>query len=446
MTFKKDRLKYEFLPSALEITETPPNKFSQIVLWTLIVFIVAALAWSYFGRIDIIATARGKVVPDGNVKIVQSPAGGVVTQIKAREGDVVKKGDLLASLDSTSTQGDVASLERSLATIKLERDIMRNVVNGQSIAEIIQSSNAPADVKADVKALADSKVSSFHMQRQFASVAVSQASEQLARESNNLSNAENTLVSAKESLKAAQVAYDAASSANKQALQTQITYFNNLAKSANETVETMLGRVSNAKSALNQAQSSLAQLDGNNDTTTLSTVLDQDKNIMQLEAELQKAKKSVEDQSVYAPVDGKLMSLAINTVGGVVSGGQQLAIVVPTGTTLIIEASLQNQDIGFVHTGQRVAVKVDTFSFQRYGLLEGEVVSISPDATQDEKTGALTYKIRVSVDDDVSSKDKAIPLQPGMSVTSEIKTGDRRIISFFLDPLIAGLDSGLKAR
>ena len=446
MVTRNDKLKYEFMPSALEITETPPNKLSQTVLWILIVFIVAALAWSYFGRIDVIATARGKVVPDGNVKIVQSPAGGVVTEIKARDGDTVKKGDLLVSLDSTTTQGDVASIERSHATAKLERHVMRQVAAGQNVENVIRDSNAPADIKEDVKALASSKVSSFQVQRQFASVAVSQTSAQLVRENTNFANAQANLASAKESQRALQAAYDAASITDKPAFQSQLAYANNLAKSASDTVDTMHDRVVTAKTAHNQAQASLAQLDGNNGMSTLSTVIDQDKAIEQLEADLQRAKKNVEDQSIYAPIDGKLMSFAVNTIGGVVSSGQQLAIVVPMDTPLIIEASLQNQDIGFVHVDQRVAVKVDTFAFQRYGLLEGKVVSISPDAIQDENTGALTYKMRVAIDSNKSSKETTIPLQPGMSITSEVKTGDRRIISFFLDPLIAGLDSSLKAR
>ncbi len=446
MASRHDKLKYEFMPSALEITETPPNRLSQVVLWVAIGFIIAALAWSYFGRIDVIATARGKVIPDGNVKIVQSPAGGVVTDIRAREGDVVKKGDLLISLDSTTTQGDVASIERGLATAQLERDVMRQIASGQSVTSIIESSSAPVDVKEDIRALANSKVSSFQVQRQFAVVAVSQASAQLARESTNLANAQTNLTNAQASQRAAENAYNMASDAEKPALVAQITYANNLVKSANDTVNAMQDRAIAAKSSLNQAQASLAQMDGNNGTATLSTVIDQDKSIEQLEADLQRAKKNVEDQSIYAPADGQLMSLVVSTVGGVVSGGQEVAIVVPKDTPLVIEASLQNQDIGFVHAGQRVAVKVDTFSFQRYGVLEGEVVGISPDAVQDQKTGASTYKLRVAIKSDKSSKDKTIPLQPGMSVNAEIKTGNRRIISFFLDPLIAGLDNSLKAR
>lgn len=417
---KKDNLKYEFLPSALEITETPPNKYGSIVLWILVLLIVTALVWAYFGRIDIVATARGKVVPDGSVKVVQASAGGVVTAINVSDGDTVKEGELLVELDATSTQADVASIESSLATARLERDVLKKLASGESIDTVIDESSVSPEIKEDIRALARSQGSSYQVERQFAVATVSQAREQLNRENTNLTNAQNNLNEAR---------------TNQQPTQA-----------AESTVQTMTDRVAQARSALNQAQANLASIDSNNGTTTLGSVLDQDKAIADLESSLQKAKKTVEDQSVYAPVNGTIMTLAVNTVGGVVNPSQQLAIIVPDDTPLIVEASLQNQDIGFVSVGQKVALKLDTFSFQRYGTLEGKVKSISPDAVQDETTGFSTYKMKIEVVSNKSSKEKEIQLLSGMAVTSEIKTGDRQIISFFLDPLIAGTQESMRVR
>lgn len=443
---KIDNLKYEFLPSALEITETPANKLGPLVLWILVALIIIALAWSYFGRIDVVATARGKIAPDGNVKVVQASAGGVVTAIKVSDGDTVKEGDLLVGLDATSTQADVASVERNLATARLERDVLKQLAAGEGVDATIDASNAPAEVKEDVRALARSQASSYQVQRQFAAAGVSQAREQLNREKTNLSNAQASLNDARQNQQQTQATYDQATGLDKVALQSQLTNANTRVASAEGTVQTMQDRVTQAQSGLTQAQGNLATIDNNNGTSILGSVVDQDKTIAELESTLEKAKKTVEDQSVYAPVNGTVMMLAVNTLGGVVSAGQQLAIIVPKDTPLVIEASLQNQDIGFVHVGQKVAVKLDTFSFQRYGTLTGEVVSISPDAVQDEVTGVSTYKMKIAIKSTKSSKDRDIDLLSGMSVTSEIKTGDRRIISFFLDPLIAGTEDSFKVR
>jgi len=443
---KNDNLKYEFLPSALEIAETPPNKFGQLVLWIIITLIVTALTWSYFGRIDIIAITRGKVVPDGSVKVLQSAVGGVVTAIKVSDGDTVKEGDLLVELDATSTQSDVASAERNLETAQLKRDVLKKLAAGESIDSVINDSSAPAEVKEDIRALASSQVSSYQVERQFASTSLSSAREQSNKENTNLSNAQSGLNDARQNQEDAQTAYDKAAALDKLTLQSQLTSANSRVVSAASTVQTMQDRAVQAQATFVQAQASLASIDNKNDTSTLGSVVDQDKTIADLEKTLSAAKKTVKDQSVYAPVSGTVMTLAVNTIGGVISAGQQLAIIVPTDTPLVIEASLQNQDIGFVHVDQKVTIKLDTFSFQRYGTLSGKVLRISPDAVQDQKTGVSTYNMKIAIENNTSSKGKDIKLLSGMSVTSEIKTGDRRIISFFLDPLIAGTDESFNVR
>jgi hemolysin D len=169
-----------------------------------------------------------------------------------------------------------------------------------------------------------------------------------------------------------------------------------------------------------------------------------------------------------APVDGVVQQLAVHTVGGVVAQAQALAVVVPSESHLEIEAMLSNRDIGFVHPGQQVEIKVDTFNFTRYGLLHGEVLSVSSDAiTRDRPQGAsndraqgsvqsgssesrgqeLEYAARVSLDrTQMQVEDKQVKLGPGMAVTVEIKTGTRRIISYLLSPLARHQQESLRER
>lgn len=137
--------------------------------------------------------------------------------------------------------------------------------------------------------------------------------------------------------------------------------------------------------------------------------------------------------------------MVAKTVGGVVNAGQQLAQVVPEKVPLYVDATLQNQDVGFVKIGQRVVVKVATYPFQRYGYLEGTVETVSPDAVSDEKQG-LIYRTKVKLNNSKSSKQNNLKLLPGMSVSAEITTGKRRIIEFFLDPLITHTEDSLKVR
>jgi hemolysin D len=180
-----------------------------------------------------------------------------------------------------------------------------------------------------------------------------------------------------------------------------------------------------------------------------------------------KAEQRTKLQALAAPVDGVVQQLAVHTVGGVVTPAQALLVVVPLDTHLEIEAMVSNRDIGFVHADQEAEIKVDTFSFTRYGLLHGQVLSVSQDAiardkpqdnsngkspgaessTSEPKGQQLNYTARVSLDrTQMQVEDKFVNLSPGMAVTVEIKTGSRRIISYLLSPLLRYKQEVLRER
>jgi len=180
-----------------------------------------------------------------------------------------------------------------------------------------------------------------------------------------------------------------------------------------------------------------------------------------------KAERRTKLQLLTAPVDGTVQQLAVHTIGGVVTPAQALAVLVPADSHLEIEAMISNRDIGFVHAGQKAEIKVDTFSFTRYGLLHGEVLDVSPDAItvdkpQDNKSNdkagtevtssepkgqQLSYAARVSLDrTQMQIEDGLVNLGHGMAVTAEIKTGQRRILSYLLSPLIRYRQESLRER
>jgi hemolysin D len=145
MIFKRDNLEYEFLPPALEISETPPSPLGRFTIWFIFLGIIIALVWSYLGKIDEVAVARGKVIPDKRVKVIQPLEEGVVTAIHVNEGQKVSKGQLLLELDSTITEADVVSLKNSLDTAKLERDIYNAELKGQSADKLLSGKELPSE-------------------------------------------------------------------------------------------------------------------------------------------------------------------------------------------------------------------------------------------------------------------------------------------------------------
>src|SRR5437868_1986013 len=181
-----------------------------------------------------------------------------------------------------------------------------------------------------------------------------------------------------------------------------------------------------------------------------------------------KAERKAKLQILTAPVDGVVQQLAVHTIGGVVTPAQPLAVVVPRDSELEIEAMVSNRDIGFVFAGQDAEIKVDTFNFTRYGLLHGTVVSVSRDAIvkdkPPERNGAakqggalaessepagqeLLYTARVALQGtQMQIEDKIVNLAPGMAVTVEIKTGQRRIIEYVMAPLLRYRQESLRER
>ncbi|HCL81297.1 MAG TPA: HlyD family type I secretion periplasmic adaptor subunit, partial [Nitrospiraceae bacterium] len=204
--------------------------------------------------------------------------------------------------------------------------------------------------------------------------------------------------------------------------------------------------VSQAKDSLEEAKKNLDALKKEREKGILTDIVDREKSISAIEGEAIKAKKKYELERLCSPVDGTVHGLASYTVGGVVTPAQPLVTVVPEGTPLIIEATALNKDIGFLKVGQEAEVKLDTFPFQKYGTVKGKVTAISPDAFEDEKLGPV-YKIKVTIEKlKIYADDRYIPVAPGMSVSVEVKTNKRRIIEFFLSPIVKYAKESLTLR
>lgn len=165
-----------------------------------------------------------------------------------------------------------------------------------------------------------------------------------------------------------------------------------------------------------------------------------------LAQELKKAEQRNRLTRLTAPVDGTVQQLAIHTDGGVVTEAQPLMVIVPSDQPVEVEAMLENKDIGFVRPGQEVEIKVETFTFTKYGVVHGTVISISNDAIEDEKRGLL-YSTRIQLkENSIKMAGKQIPLSAGMAVRAEVKTDKRKVIDYFLSPLQQYQDESLNER
>ncbi len=443
---KRDRrLQYEFLPAAEEIIETPAAPFGAVVIWLTAILLALALAWAYLGQIDIVAVGNGRVSNDGSVKVVQSASYGVVKRITAQEGQRVHKGDVLVELDKTTAEKELATTAQSLNIARAERDILRRLAMGNGADDIINSAGVSDEAKAVLREFTASQLALVGAKEQALKGSIASHQRQLQFNQQTKTQLEGEVQKLKDRQTKVKQKLESANAIERIRLQNELDTLEQRITTANSAATSQGQQVLQSQLTLAQAQSQSQVSLAETNSSIGGQVITQEQRIAELENNLAKAKRALEQTAITAPVDGTILALNTRTIGGVVNVAERIAQIVPDNDLLYVDVTLDNQDVGFVRVGQRVVVKVATYPFQRYGYLEGTVENISPDAIQDEKKG-LVYKAKVKLSGANSSKKNRLKLLPGMSVSAEITTGKRRIIEFFLDPLMTHVDDSLKVR
>ena len=448
-----------FLPAALEIVETPPSPIGRAIGATIIALFVLALAWATLGHVDIVATATGKIIPTGRSKVIQPFETGVVRAIRVANGQIVNSGDTLVELDPTINEGEINHIQSDLQSAQL--DIARLNAALTDTDDPLAAFRPPEGVDRALVA----------MQRQFLLAQISEHKAKIAALDGQRAQKEAelaTISAAVNKLEAVIPTIEERVNIRKSLDQygSRLQYFEVLQQLTESQQERLV-----QKSRLKEAQAAVAaiietrgQTRAEYRRTLFGELTEAKRKAAGLAADLSKAEQRTKLQQLTAPVSGMVQQLAVYTVGGVVTPAQALMVIVPSDSQLEIEAMVSNRDIGFVHPGDEVQIKVDTFDFTRYGLLHGKVLSISSDsivrdapsdksnekpggATSEPKGQELTYAARISVDrTKMQVEDKMVNLSPGMAVTAEIKTGSRRIIGYLLSPLVKYKQESLRER
>jgi hemolysin D len=458
----REREELAFLPAALEIVETPPSPIGRAIGATIIALFMLALIWATLGHVDIVATASGKIIPTGRSKVIQPFETGVVRSIRVVNGQTVNAGDTLIELDPTINEGEINHVRSDLQSAQL--DIAR-------LNAALTDSDDPLTAFRPPEGAERALVAT---QRSFLLAQLTEHKAKIAALDGQKAQKEAELATISASvnkLEAVIPTIEERVNIRKSLDQygSRLQYYEVLQQLTESQQERLV-----QKSRLKEAQAAVAaiietrsQTRAEYRRTLLGELAEAKRKAAGLGADLSKAEQRTKLQLLTAPVSGVVQQLAVNTVGGVVTPAQSLMVIVPSDSQLEIEAMVNNHDIGFVHAGDEVQIKVDTFDFTRYGLLQGKVLSISSDsivrdsqnekssdkqagslnATSEPKGQELTYAARISVDRmRMQVEDKMVNLSPGMAVTAEIKTGSRRIIGYLLSPLVKYKQESLRER
>jgi hemolysin D len=465
-TKTRDPIALQFLPAALEILETPASPVGRAVGATIVAFFVVALAWAAIGRVDIIATASGKIVPSARTKTIQPLETGIVQAIHVRDGDHVTAGQILVELDGTVTHAEKRRAAHDLLSARLD------VARLSALRAVLENDEPPQLDPPPAASLTD-------IERTRAAM-VAQATEQAAKLASITQQIEQKVAEA-EGIDAMIAKVDASlpyveetATIRRKAMAIEfgnrIAYLDAQARLVDQQNERAIQqRKLKENAAARQAlERQVEQTRGAYAHQLFTDLAEAERKVGGLTQDLVKAERKASEQVLRAPLDGTVQQLAIHTVGGVVSAAQQLMLVVPTDSVLEAEAMVSNRDIGFVNDGQQAEVKIDTFNFTRYGLIGGKVVSVSRDAIVKDKpqdpslrakgNGALSdssepagqelvYSARIALDrTDMQIDNKVVPLSPGMAVTVEIKTGSRRLIEYLMSPVMRYRHESLRER
>jgi adhesin transport system membrane fusion protein len=362
---------------------------SIIVLTALA--LLGFLAWAAWAEIDQVSRATGQIIPAGRVQVIQSTDGGVIGEIRVREGDKVRKGQILVVLDRVKIAAAVAESRAKVASMK--------TVKSRIEAELFDRPLVFTEDVRDFPEFMANQRQLYQKRRQAQTADIGALRKMLGLVRKELDMNQPLL-------------------ANGDVSRSEVMRLE-------RTVAEVESQIVNRQNKyLQDLQAEYAKVE---------------EELVTAEQNLTQRLSSLEDTELEAPTDGIVKNIRLTTIGGVLRPGDEVLQIVPTGEKLIIEAKVSPTDIAYVRIGQAATVKFDAYDSSIYGSAQGKVIYISPDTLTEQKSQGdqVYYRVHVSVDTGMlrPRPNEKIEIQPGMTATTEIKTGRNTVLRFLLKPI-----------
>ncbi|HAP12854.1 MAG TPA: HlyD family type I secretion periplasmic adaptor subunit, partial [Afipia sp.] len=392
--------------------------------------------WASTAQISGALIAPGSIVVDSNVKKVQHPTGGVVGEVRARDGDRVKAGDVLVRLDDTVTKASLAIVTKGLDGLLARRARLLAEQDGAERItfppELMESFANP-----DVRALIGNEIKLFQVRSSGRIGQKAQLKERIAQLKEEIGGLE-----AQENAKSREIEL-----IQKELVGVRDLFAKNLVQISRLTVlerdaarldgdrAQFIAQKAQAKGKITEIELQIIQIDKD----LSSEVSKEMREINDKIGEFVERKVTAEDQlrriDIRAPQDGMVLQSTVHTVGGVITAGDTIMLIVPESDNLSVEAKVNPQDIDQLRIGQKTLLRLSAFNQRTTPELNGTVSRISPDTTTDQRTGQSYYTIRVSMPPEEVAKLGDVKLIPGMPVEAFVQTGERTMISYLAKPL-----------
>ncbi len=432
----------DFAPPLLRVQDKPPAPLAGWMLRLLLLLLSCAFLWAVLGRLDIVAVADGKLVPSSYLKIVQPPEQGIVKEILVREGEAVKAGQVLIRMDAALTNADVGTIRTEHEHKRLALRRIDAQLGGSALAP---DKADPPGLYARIEAQYRANVRAYE--------------NALAQERTLLEKARYDLAAARQTkAKLEQVLPH---------YREQEQAFDKLAKDGyagriiatdkqreriekEQDLRTQEFIIQSSESLIEQSQKKIEQITADYRRQLQTERVEVATQLEKAAQELARHQHRQQLLELRAPADGTVKDLATHTAGTVAAPGTILMTLVPQDETLIAEVWVGNQDVGFVHPGQEVKIKLAPFQFQKYGMVEGAIDQVSADATEapspntrsdaltgrDRPMGPLAFRTLVKLKSQhLDTGEARYRLAPGMQVAAEIHLGTRSVLEYVLSPV-----------
>ena len=418
-----------------------PQRAAMATVVVMSAFLVVGLTWSAFAKLDVSVSAKGTVIPPSRVQEIQSLEGGIVAQMLVQPGQVVKKGDLLARLDSAQFDADLGESQQTLYALRAARirsDALLTGTTPEFGAELEKA--APAIVAQERRAWQEAR-GEFQ-------AGISTAAEAVRRQSAELAEAKSRVGSIETSMRVAQESFSLEEKLFKDGAGSRADYLTaqQRAVSLAGDLQSARNAIPKAEAALSQARAEAAQAVAKARAQWSSQRSDVEGKAATIGTTVHGRQEKVARREIYSPMDGVVNRVLIPTRGGVAGAGAPILEIVPTETALRISARVKPQDIGFIHAGQKARVGVLAYDSSIYGKLDAVVERVGADAILDENKQPY-FEVQLRGDrNHIEHDGKNLAMTPGMSTDTNILTGQRTVLGYVLKPLVKTFESSLQER
>lgn len=425
----------DFAPDLLAMQERPPAKLPGVVLYAVIALVAVLIAWACFAKLDVVATAEGKLVPKTYLKIVQPAEGGILTEILVNEGDKVQAGQVLMRMDAAIGEADTKILDSEIQQRQLQ---LRRIDAGLADRPLAMLAKDDVNLFRQIQAQHAAQQLAYRDALAQERAMANKAQEDLSAAQQIEHKLAQTLPSVKEQAEAWKKLGKEGFAGK---LQVQEKERERIEKE--QDLKAQRFTVEGQRAAITQSQQRTAQITSNYRQQLQNERVQMQAELTKFQQELAKQQHKNALQELKAPHDGVVKDVATHTIGTVVAPGTILLSLVPMDEPLMAEVMVKNDDVGFVRQGQAVKLKLAAYPFQKYGMVEGKVTHIGADASDAPPNNGgqpalppTSYKAIVTLErQQLDVQGQRFTLTPGMQVVAEIHQGERTVLEYLVSPI-----------